>query len=666
MTEREKALAVTFKAAFLDTVRFSPARPGDAVHVLAQMMAVARRFPRATPGMPVGFFDAERELTFHEWRGLIAALQASEGNGARLPALHRRGSPQGGFRIPEIELRDRDGRLTIVEAKTSIVELEPGLLERLRRLLIGVLPLPIADEVAASPPSWLIDVVLELVTDIRSGELILPQDPVQDLLCRLASQGNPRTVYCAFDSTAGIALRLAMSGAERIDFDVPSEMAAELVYCLAVAYDLPVSVRAFHPVLDVARGDETLCEAAIAVPPMGVRYEAARISPHLPKDHSADALYLTALLRRTKGPMACLMADGFLFRSSSLDRYTKELFTSAGNISAVVSLPRGVFSRSSVNASVVFRAKPGSHPVGEVLFVDARQDDAPKRQAFSLAAADVARTVLGRWLGERSTIVGQRDLRENDFNLAVDRYVLDPGTRKARAALSQVRTVALGDIAEIFRPQAVTLPKRQGAVPEGLPAEAEDDVDLPASMNFREVAANNIDQHTGVVHKPSKTITLTTQSAAKARRAALEAGDILLSIKGRVGVVGLVAEPPPEDEPWLPGQSFAVVRLRRSSAIEDPEVLRRYLSSPLGQKALQTLAGGTAVPFVQIADVRRLDVPVPSAEDLQRIAEGKKALEDLFEQVFSIQERMTEIEDSLWPMNLAQSLESGRMPGGGE
>lgn len=61
--------------------------------------------------------------------------------------------------------------------------------------------------------------------------------------------------------------------------------------------------------------------------------------------------------------------------------------------------------------------------------MDARQDDAPKRQVFSFATSDVAQAVLGRWLGERSVVVGQRDLRENDFNLAVDRYVLDPGTR---------------------------------------------------------------------------------------------------------------------------------------------------------------------------------------------------------------------------------------------
>ncbi|WP_439548837.1 N-6 DNA methylase [Falsiroseomonas sp.] len=663
MTEREKAQAVTFKAAFLDTVRFSAVRPGDTVHVLAQMLAVARRFPRATPGMPVGFFDAERELTSHEWHGLVSALQASENNAAQLPALHRRGSPQGGFRYPEIELEKRNGELVIVDAKKPVVELEPGVLERLRRLLIGIFPSPTAEGRAVSPPTWLIGVVLELATDIRSGELFLPQDAVQDLLCRLASQGNPRTFYCAFDSTAEIALRLAMNGADRVDFDVPSEMVAEFAYCLAVAYDLPISVQVFHPVRDVKRDNETLCEAAVAVPPMGIRYEASLISPYLPKDHSADALHLTALLRRTKGPMACLMADGFLFRSSSLDRYTKELFTSAGNISAVVSLPRGALPRLSVNASIIFRAKPGSHPVGEVLFVDARQDDVPRRHAFSLATADLARTVLGRWLGERSAIVGQRDLRENDFSLAVDRYVLDPGTREARAALSQVRTVALGDIAEIVRPQAVTLPKGQDAVREGLHAETEDDAD---SAIFREVTAGNINQGDGVVMKPDKAFALPPQMAAKARRAALEAGDILLSIKGRIGVVGLVAQQPPENETWLPGQSFAVVRLRRSSAIENPEVLQRYLSSPLGQKALQTVAGGTAVPFVQIADVRRLEVPIPSAEDLERLAEGRRVLEELWDQIIAAQERMGEIEDSLWPMNLAQSLNSDRRPGGGE
>jgi hypothetical protein len=82
----------------------------------------------------------------------------------------------------------------------------------------------------------------------------------------------------------------------------------------------------------------------------------------------------------------------------------------------------------------------------------------------------------------------------------------------------------------------------------------------------------------------------------------LRPGDILISIKSKVGVTGVV----PEDAPleslgaWTAGQSFVIARLRQSTAISSPVVLASYLTSPFGQAQLQALAGGTTVPLGSI------------------------------------------------------------------
>ena len=45
------------------------------------------------------------------------------------------------------------------------------------------------------------------------------------------------------------------------------------------------------------------------------------------------------------------------------------------------------------------------------------------------------------------------ELAANDFNLLVDRYVIDPELRRQRQLLNRQKTVPLDDLAEIYRPQ---------------------------------------------------------------------------------------------------------------------------------------------------------------------------------------------------------------------
>ena len=85
----------------------------------------------------------------------------------------------------------------------------------------------------------------------------------------------------------------------------------------------------------------------------------------------------------------------------------------------------------------------------------------------------------------------------------------------------------------------------------------------------------------------------------------LRPDDILISVKGKVGVAGVVPDGAPKDifGAWTAGQPFVIARLRRSTPINDPAVLARYLASPFGQTQLQALAGGTTVPLIPMNDL---------------------------------------------------------------
>jgi type I restriction enzyme M protein len=217
-----------------------------------------------------------------------------------------------------------------------------------------------------------------------------------------------------------------------------------------------------------------------------------------------------------------------------------------------------------------------------------------------------------------------------------------------RELAAKATTVSLDDVAEFYRPQA--LPKATGSGPKG---------------EFFEVGAADIDE-VGLVRRPTKEVIVTPEAVQHARRARLERGDLLLVIKGSVGKVGFVRETPDEGV-WLASQSFVILRLRRHGPLIDPRVLHRFLSSELGQTTLQRLRVGMAVPGLQMADIRRLQVMIPSVEDQKEIARDVEALFDLEDRIQAMREELGERQHSIWPDgNTGESETTKRRSGGGK
>ena len=137
-------------------------------------------------------------------------------------------------------------------------------------------------------------------------------------------------------------------------------------------------------------------------------------------------------------------------------------------------------------------------------------------------------------------------------------------------------------------------------------------------------------------------------SRARRERACLASGDVLLVIKGSAGKVGFVRDIP-DGATWLAGQSFAIVRLRPHAPLKDPRVLFRFLSSALGQANLQSLRVGTAVPGLQMADVRRLPIVIPEQSVQEAIAHDVYDLFALQDQIHRLRGELARRQDEIWP-----------------
>jgi hypothetical protein len=247
-----------------------------------------------------------------------------------------------------------------------------------------------------------------------------------------------------------------------------------------------------------------------------------------------------------------------------------------------------------------------------------------------------------RKASEISALASIEEIAAQDFNLSVERYVLEPEARQIRDLLSQGETVHLEDIAEITRPQALLANRNR-------PAKEDRRTDAPslrANDVLFEIGVGDIDE-AGLIRTPTTTVPASPDLNQRAKSARLEPGDILIVIKGSVGKVGYVQEIP-DGPAWLASQSFAILRLRRRGPITHSTVLFRFLSSGLGQRMVQSLKVGSAIPGLQMGDLRRLQVLVPSAKTQATIALQMASIFDKQEKIDQMRRELAEQRQTIW------------------
>jgi type I restriction enzyme S subunit len=109
------------------------------------------------------------------------------------------------------------------------------------------------------------------------------------------------------------------------------------------------------------------------------------------------------------------------------------------------------------------------------------------------------------------------------------------------------------------------------------------------------------------------------------RRSRLRAGDLLLSIRGRVGRTAVVP-----DE--LDGANITQDTARLAARSEEDTIfLRGCIETPGMQRLLRRLTKGGAVKGINLGDVRRLPVPLPPTRDRARFAEISRNVEQLIQ-----------------------------------
>ncbi len=593
---------------FLDAVRSIAAdsgrQPADLALTIAAMLAASRVCLYPEDGEP-GFLDEARELTNAEWQALVRML----------------GRRWGGQYV------EADSVIDLVLKQPQYA---PGVLEHLRRLVLTAEWEAGQGSQHVVPP-WLIKATLDLARFRGSSGGLDPALP--DLVATIIDAGQGARIYCGYESTVDFALWLAQEGAE-VTLDIQSPELVALCSLFAVAGNLPLRVRNGDP-FALARAEMDTSgplqthDIAIVAPPFNLRNAPNlkdTLGMRLPTSPNSESAGVTLALSRGRNLAICLLPPSFLFQSSKANQAFREHLVMEHGLDTVVSLPGGMLNGTPIATALVL-FKPPLHAPQTVFMVDARGDRSRPASGMVFARG-LAKAIDRHTETEISKSVAVSEVADNNFVLTPERY-LSVEAKRIHELTSSFETVLLEEVVDFFRPQA-------------LPKDA-----VGATENFIEVGAADIDE-VGVVHAPTKQVVVAREAMMQARRAQLETGDIILAVKGSAGKVGFIRQIP-EGSNWLANQSFLILRLRRHGPIRDPRVLFRYLSSPLGQGMLQSLRAGTAVPVLQMTDVRRLAIAVPSPEEQGEIARKVDALFMMQDGIEKLRGTLADQQGKIWP-----------------
>ena len=348
---------------------------------------------------------------------------------------------------------------------------------------------------------------------------------------------------------------------------------------------------------------------------------------------------LMTMMKRVSGRIACIVPQSWLHKSFGDDAEFKRSIVSAGYLDAVVQLPeRTLIGMSAAPALLIINT---TERFDSIQFIDARQKSQYSSKSSHRKLVDIDSIVEvfdTKNESEISKYVTIEEILENDVNLDVTRYLVDSRQESVQKIVESFdRIVHLVEAVEIIRCQAIRTVTSPADVANSMFSEKYTEIS-PAQVN-----------HLGVIDGGSemRKVTPLDKDLSRARRQVLKKNDVLFSIKGNIGKCALV---PDEFEGFIGNQSFVILRSINSEKMP-PLALYRYLMSPLGQALVSRWATSGGVPMIKMQDLKRLPVPLFSADDLKKIEKNQADVQELSAQLADITKRLDQSMHSLWPVD---------------
>ena len=458
--------------------------------------------------------------------------------------------------------------------------------------------------------------------------------------------GNSR-IRCAFDASLHPALILSMQ--ERsVRFVSQDHAACQLATMVSTIIETPLDVVPANP---FGRVDPGEFDAEILMSPFGLKIPSGADTPsstlsilgesERSRRLSSDPVAIADGLQSPSKHIAISVVEGMMFRGVGVEPIAREALVESGRLEAILSVPGGmIFPHTGVDTNLIVLG-PHGEKRSDIRFVNLSD------------SRFAGKTVRGRpevrpessWLeavhselsddDRFAADVNIHEIREKDYNLSLERYLLPPAVMAVEAFLAEKQVRPLEDVVEMIRPLSMgNDDDGEFVIREAVPADIGDD---------------------DLLTEPKKETLIERAQLRKARNQRLMPGDLLLSIKGTIGAVALVPDDAAVDGDsgfWTAGQSFMVLRPRKGGC--SSITLLEYLSNNAVRETLRSLAGGAGIPTVSIKDLRQFKIPLLTSEEE---AEIEATFWDRQTQLAQVRARFAEIEKSRrasWPHDQLQ------------
>lgn len=369
----------------------------------------------------------------------------------------------------------------------------------------------------------------------------------------------------------------------------------------------------------------------ITLPPFGLRVRSGEL-----KGLSFEAAQIERLAPRASKTFTTVVTDGLLFRENRQESALRQNLIEQ-NDATVMSLPGGIFMPASgVQASMIRLERNRSGR--SVLMIDSRSMEKPstgKALEQQIARHLEAFQGLRPRDEDRSVVIEWEELAANNFSLLPERYIKSESLARIEDSLRDRPTAALEQIATIERAKAPVQMR---------------DPDQDPLLTAMEIAPADLEG--GIVNAPRRQLAFEADQEGAVAKVSVQPGDVLVSIKGNVGRVGLVGLGASLAEimkdPWVVSQSLAIIRLKPDGPIASPEVLNALLTAPWVQEKLESMSGGATVRTLPISALRSLEIPIPTREEADRVAQDLADVDDLRGKVAEIVHNIDETRSAIW------------------
>lgn len=387
----------------------------------------------------------------------------------------------------------------------------------------------------------------------------------------------------------------------------------------------------------------------VMLPPLGMQIRdldavSARVlaplgTPNRSGRLNAETLSILHALNTHETRTLILVAEGELFRMVGAEAVVRRHLIESERLTAVLGVPPGLFFSSTMVklGLLVIAERPEER--NTIRFVDISHENLSHRGTrgrfeFDFdPRTDTAELISGPAPTDKTMgrDVTYDEIFEHNFVLTPDRY-LNAGLRdRIDTLMRDADAATLPDVVEMIRP--ANLQKSLG----------EDYTIFEASPG--DIGAR------GYLDQPGRSFTVDRATYTRALNQRVQPGDVLLSIKGTIGVVGLVPEDVPREGDtaiWSAGQSLMILRPKKRGGM-DPITLYEYLTDETVQEFIKSLAGGSVIQNLGMKDLKAFPVPVPTRQIMEGVRARFMARQALLDEVADIQRRIAADRAEQWP-----------------